>query len=275
MTRLTKQDIAGLEESIESYDILLEQKTGLNLCQIACYAAGISQRQFANAANTNKVSVVPITAGKGIISGFSETVASIIKHLGFSVNVTKGTDVSGIAEAINGANVTFMADDNRFIATNISAGTVIDNSLATARGYVSALNAMANGLNGREVLIIGAGRVGSEAIRYLQEIGANIAVYDPNLDDLNVMEKLDVKVEQDFYQSISLYEFILDASPEPSFIDLEHLHPNAVIAAPGIPLGVTTRVYKEFQERIVHDPLQLGVATMLALAIRVDQRMSP
>ena len=101
------------------------------------------------------VAVVPITAGKGIIECFAQAVQSIVSYTGFTSFVTHDYDVAGLAEGINrGAKIIFLADDNCFIAINLSSGLVVDNAEATGRGYVAALECLAGELRARRVLVI-------------------------------------------------------------------------------------------------------------------------
>jgi pyrrolysine biosynthesis protein PylD len=168
MTRLTEKDIAGLGQELTDYEMELLKKAGMTLAEIACFAAGISLKNFALAAQSYRVSVIPITVGEGIIGGFAQSVASIIRKLGFPVSVTKETDVSGFFEAVSEGNeIIFMADDNRFIAFNLRNKMAVDNGVATGKGYVAALSGMAGELTGSEVLVLGYGPVGYHAADFL------------------------------------------------------------------------------------------------------------
>lgn len=268
MTRLTELELEGLDCGIQLYDYKLMESTGFNLARIACEAAGIPESRLFQAAGAKTVCVVPITYGKGIIPGFSQSVRSIIEYLGFNAKVTYEYDVSGFAEAVSGgAGIVFMADDHKFIAANLATGAVVDNSHATARGYVAALNALAKGLKGCDVLVIGAGRVGGAAIAALMEIGAHVSVFDLDPRRLQRWKHTGVTIERNLFRVLPQFKYIIDASPEPGFIDIDHLHPQSAIAAPGIPLGLTDNAYEAFKGKVIHDPLHLGVAAMLAMAV--------
>lgn len=103
-----------------------------------------------------KVVVVPITSGLGVISGFSESVNSIVGRLGMDSRFTTKTDVAGFSEGVeSGADIIMMADDNRFIAYNTRVNRFIDNWTGTALGYSIALKNAAGGLEGKEVVVIG------------------------------------------------------------------------------------------------------------------------
>jgi len=269
VTRLVKEDVEGIPEGLEFYDAELKEKTGLTLRQIACAAAGIAEKDVIAKAANNKAAVIPITVGEGIIPFFTTAVQSIIQHLGFQAVVTAETDVAGIAEGIAaGANILFMADDIKFIALNVLTGVAADNGEATGKGFVAALNGMAKGLQGKEVLVLGAGPVGVSAIAALKKLGAIVALFE--IDEAKV-EKFkndpDIKLEQDQQRALAKYRYIIDATPQGGFIDLDDLHPDTQIACPGMPLGLTTAAYLTFKDRLIHDPLQIGVATMLTMAL--------
>lgn len=268
MTRLTEKDIDGLGQQIDYYELELLKKTGMTLAEIASFAAGISLGDFNEAAKSYRVSVIPITAGEGVIGGFSESVKNIIEKLGFTVSVTKSTDVSGLFEAISEGNeIIFMADDDRFIAFNLCNKKIADNGAATGRGYVAALYGMAKGLTDCEVLVLGYGPVGSHAADFLVELGAKVAVYDCDISIIEQIKNNKIKAELDLHKALPNYSYLVDATPGDAFISFNDLDSEVIIAAPGIPLGLDSKAYEEYKERMIHDPLQIGVAAMLALVV--------
>lgn len=268
MTRLTEKDIWGLEQELDDYDWELQKKTGMSLAQIACFGAGIPETEFRQAAGKIPVSVVPVTAGMGIIGGFTQLVQCIVRHLGFRCQVTKGTDIDGIFIAANKGGIVFLADDHRFIALNLVNGFAADNNKATARGFVAALNGAASGLRGKEVLVLGAGPVGSETIGFLLELGAKVVVFD--LDETKTAYFSSVSgvvVENDVDRALKRCRYLVDATPQGEFLTLDRMHSEVLVAAPGVPLGVNREAREKLKDRIIHDPLQIGVANMLAMAI--------
>lgn len=269
MTRLKPSDLEGLGESLESYDKKLLTKTGRTLRQIACQAAGIDEEQILSLIRDTRVGVVSMTAGEGIISGFSEAVRDIIRHLGFRVFVPDSADVAGLAAAIEeGADVVFMADDARFVAMNLSTRRVVDNAEATGRGYGAALEGLAKGVCGHRVLVIGAGQVGTGAARVLREMGAQIGVFDretPRAEQL--AREVEGVVERDLERALQRYTVFVDACPASGIIDARHIKPTTIVAAPGIPLGLTAEARSAIRDRLIHDPLQIGVATMMIAAL--------
>jgi pyrrolysine biosynthesis protein PylD len=269
MTRLFKEDVEGINRELDLYDSGLVKKTGLSLKQVACVAAGISEQVAIERASTNKAAVIPVTVGEGIIPSFTTAVHSIIRHLGFHAFVTSETDVAGMAEGIAaGANILFMADDLKFIALNVLTGAVVDNGEATGKGFVAALAGIARGFKGKSVLVLGAGPVGFSAISFLKKLEAKAAVFD--IDETKVKQfKGDpgVKIEPDLKGALAAYQYIIDATNRGGFIDLADLHPNAKIACPGMPLGLTPAAYSALKDGVIHDPLQIGVAVMLTMAL--------
>ena len=268
MTRLISKQVADIPSSLGLYDTELIRITGASLKEIACSAARIEPAEFDRAVRGIKFAAVPFAVGLGVIGGFSRAVESIACHIGCSAFTTKGQDITGLIEAIErGASVLLIADDQRFVAIHLTGGWVIDNDEATARGYVAALDKMIDGgVSGRNVLVIGAGRLGSRVIATLLEYKAKPAVYDL---DHAVAERsgrvVGVKVETSLDTALAEKLYIIDASPAEGIIRPEHLKPGMAIAAPGIPCGLNNAAYELIKGRVVHDLLQVGTVTMLAM----------
>ena len=270
MTRLRSSDIKDIGATLDDYDASLLKKTGYPLRGIAIQAAGISERAMEKGLAAHRVAVVPITTGEGIIGGFAEAVCQILAHLGAEAFITTRGDVQGFVEGMErGATILFCADDERFVALRFTPRRVVDNNDATARGFVTALDLMAGGLRGRKVLVIGgAGRVGGKAISLLKHKGAQVSAFDIDQHKLEALAReSDIQVEPELEESLMKHRLYFDASPAADFIRTEHLRPNTLITAPGVPLGLTEEAYLLVQERLIHDPLQIGVATMLAEAV--------
>jgi len=267
MTRLAEKDIRDIGTTLKQYDESLIRKTGYPLKQIAIQAAGISERNFEDALALNVAAVIPITSGQGMIEGFAESVRAILHHLGARTVRPQDADVAGIAEAVEkGATVVFCSDDDRFVAINLPQLRVVDNTEATVKGYVTALELMAGGLSGRRVLVIGgAGQLGWKAVDLLETKGAEVAAFDLNQNKLKELTKgRKTRVESDLEEALRRYSIFFDASPASNIIRPEHIRPETLIAAPGVPLGLTVGAYALAKDRLIHDPLQIGVATMLA-----------
>jgi pyrrolysine biosynthesis protein PylD len=278
MTRLRSSDIKDIGTTLNDYDASLLKKTGYPLRGIAIQAAGTSERAMEEGLTAHRVAVVPVTTGEGIIEGFAEAVCQILTHLGAAAFITAGTDVQGFAEAVErGATILFCADDDRFVALRFSPRKVVDNTEATARGFVTALDLMAGGIRDRQVLVIGgAGRVGWKATSLLKDKGAEISVFDIDQPKLEALTKgSNIRVETGLEESLMRHSIFFDASPAADLIRAEHVRPDTLIAAPGVPCGVTEETYPLIQGRLIHDPLHIGVATMLAEVVAVSEPGAP
>jgi pyrrolysine biosynthesis protein PylD len=269
MTRLASYDVEEIERELGDYDAGLARKTGRTLRQIAAAAAGITELELIAATASCLAAVVPITAGEGIIQYFAESVRSILAHVGCRAFVTEKTDVAGIAGGVAaGAGILFLADDWRFVALNLRSGVMSDNGEATGRGYAAALAGLAGGLSDEPVLVLGAGPVGCGAIALLREIGSRPVVYDIDARKARLVgQSTGALVVDDLREALARYRCIVEATPQPSFIDRNDLRPDALVAAPGVPLGLTPGAQASMQDRVIWDPLQIGVATMLAMAV--------
>lgn len=267
LTRLKQNDVNEIASTLEEYNSELVRKTGCSLREIAEHAVrrGASDKFDQKL----KVAVIPMTCGQGIIEGFVESVASIISYLGFNASITESRDVGGVAEALqSGAEILFMADDDCFVAINVRTGKVSDNGEATGKGYVAGLERMCAGLEGKKVLVIGAGPVGTSAALTLGRFGSQISVYDINLSSSQRLaseleeQGYTVCIESDLDVALGRHRILVDACPAEDIIKVRHIAEDTMIAAPGIPLGVQADV-ELYSKRLLHDPLQIGVATML------------
>jgi len=267
MTRLIEEWISDIEADIKNYDEKLKKKIGLDLVELAARSCGIGQTAFRDKINRHTVAVVPITAGEGAIGTFSESVAAILKVMGCNTFVTDGTDISGISEGVlKGADILFMADDNAYISINMRTGKIGDNNMATARGYVAALEKMAGTLEEKEVLIIGCGVVGKQAIDALNKKGAFITLYDKDIDKANTLKGEAVSVLAEA-KGIKNFKFILDATNEGGWLHKEMIADDAIISTPGVPLSLDDDTYHSIKARVVHDYLQIGTAVMLGFVL--------
>ncbi len=276
MTRLKTVDIAGLDSMLSLYEAELIAKTGDDLIGLACRAADISKGHFQKRVNALSIGLIPITSGQGIIIGFCDAVASILSHVGGKIFVTQKPDVGGWAESFErGADIVMMADDDRFVALNMTHRLVVDNAAATGRAFATGLNMMAGNLEDCAVLVIGCGPVGTSAVETLIRIGARVTIYDIHpsrcrdlKDRVNTPLKSAIRLADDPEPALTENKFILDASPAENIIKVDHITPETYISAPGIPLGLSEAARLKVSNRLLHDPLQLGVVTMLAMAVK-------
>jgi len=152
-----------------------------------------------------------------------------------------------------------------FLALNMSKNVVVENSDATARGFVAALEGAAGGIRDKKVLVLGGGRVGKSALSFLRCRGAEGVVFDTDPQVSKALAADGWKVIRT-KEEIKDYDLIVDCTPEGNWITPEMLHPEVLFASPGVPLSMTPEAQEKYSDRIIHDLLQLGVITMLVMA---------
>ncbi|MBW2368159.1 MAG: 3-methylornithyl-N6-L-lysine dehydrogenase PylD [Deltaproteobacteria bacterium] len=278
MTRLKTDDISDIAANLDTYDSVLLEKTGRTLMQLACDSAGVKEIEAAQRIVGCRAAVVPMTCGEGVIAGFPEAVAAICIHLGFQGAVTETVDATGVAEAVEKQNeIVLMADDHRFVAINLRTRRVSDNVVATGRGFAVGLALMSNGVEGKQVLVLGLGPVGRSAAWELISRGAQLTLFDIDQNKCRTavltLQKASNKVvyaASDLTEALSNHSFILDATPVPDVINSNYIFPETIVSAPGVPLGLTREAQRKISKRLLHDPLQIGVASMLLDAICHD-----
>lgn len=263
MTRLTPDMIAGVPNDDIDLDSKLMNGTGKTMKGIAIEAAGLSDDiDFSD----YTAAVIPITSGMGVIGGFSKSVDAIVRRLGIRSHVTKGTDVLGFSEAlIDGVDLILMADDSMFVAYNVHEKKFISNHFGTALGYSVVLKNAAGGIEGKDVLVIGAGYVGSRAAKLLRDMGAKVSITDKITEKAHsVGKELEIGVIDDVDTAISTHKYILNATP--AIFPGRLIMDGAVISTPGVPHYFDEEAWSKAKS-IIHDPLEIGVATMAACSI--------
>lgn len=276
MTRLKTLDIAKISAELDQYDKELLVKTGCNLRGIAFRSAGIEEKTAQDLIASAKVGVIPMTCGQGAIEGFAETVQQITSHIGFNAFVTRHTDVAGLAEAFEKkSDLIILSDDDRFVAININSRRVIDNTHATGKGYAVGLNLMTGGVKDKRVLVIGCGPVGWSAAVDLVRLGSELSVYDIKPErcqgfarELRDLLDANISIEKELNTALLRHRCIIDASPGAYMIDENHIARDTYISAPGIPSGLSANARAKISDRFLHDPLQIGVATMIVEAVK-------
>jgi len=264
LTRLKPTDVQLIPTTLTKYEKELINKTGCTLLELAENAA---QRpaSIKTVCRKTKAAVVPISSGLGVIEGFSQAVAAILNHIGIKTMITR-EDVEGVAEAYeHGVDVILVANDTKFVAINLHTRRVVDNAASTAKAYVAALDKMANGLEGREVLVIGVGSVGSTAVIDLIRRKARPLVVDidkPKLRAFVERYRHQVVPFSRLDEAIRHTNLIINAAPARNILKVDMINENTFISAPAIPIGLTPAALKKVNRNLVHDPLQLGVATM-------------
>jgi pyrrolysine biosynthesis protein PylD len=276
VTRLKTLDIAKISAELDQYDKELLIKTGCNLRGIAFRSAGVEEKTARDLIASAKVGVIPMTCGQGAIEGFAETVQQITSHIGFNAFVTRHTDVAGLAEAFEKkSDLIILSDDYRFVAINIKSRRVVDNTHATGKGYAAGLNLMTGGVKDKRVLVIGCGPVGWSAAVDLVRLGSELSVYDIKPErcqgfarELRDLLDANISIEKELNTALLRHRCIIDASPGADMIDENHIARDTYISAPGIPSGLSANARAKISDRFLHDPLQIGVATMIVEAVK-------
>jgi pyrrolysine biosynthesis protein PylD len=266
LTRLKVADLQHIPRTMEKYDRELLRKTGCTLLEIAQDAAQ-TDANIKTILKKTKAAVVAITSGGGVIGGFSDAVAAILNHVGVRTMLTKGSDVVGLAEAYEQhADLIFAADDTKFVAVNVHTVRVVDNAISTAKAYVAALDKMAKGLKGKTVLVIGLGNVGSRAVANLISRKAKPLAVDNDrvkLRALSTKYRGNVVAFNTVAEAIRHTNLIINTAPARNILKADMMRENMLISAPAIPHGLTPAAVKRIgKHNLIHDPLQLGVATM-------------
>jgi pyrrolysine biosynthesis protein PylD len=274
MTRLKRDDIDWIPGRLADFDARLKRMTGASLRQIACEAAGVDEAPIINVLSRVRVAAVPVGSGLGVIQGFSHAVSAIVSHLGFDAFVTERSDEAGIGEGIErGGHILMLADEDSFVARIPGRQGVVDNSLATAHGFVVGLELMRGGLGGEWVLVLGCGPVGVAAAKALIDRGAQVALCDieqerahATIQEIGPDAPGRIRMEDDPQSALDGYELIFDATNAGGFIEAAHLTPTTMVAAPGMPCALTPQAMADNPDRILHDPLVIGTATMAVQA---------
>ncbi len=276
MTRLRNEDIDSITDKLDEFDNRLNSIIGHNLKELAILAAGLKKsKEVEERIRTTLVGVVPVSSGQGLIKDFSNTLVSIACHIGFKAFVTGNTDISGFTEAVElNCDILIMADDDVFIAYNCRTGKISNNDPATADGFVTGLEMLTGGFDGKETLVLGAGPIGKFSIKRLLEKGSSVALYDKDLIKAKIVKKEfesdfpgKVKIVQDIKNALSTHLYIFDATPASGIIDEGDVSKETFIAAPGVPCGLTEGAVRQIGNRFLHDNLRIGTATMLIQAL--------
>ena len=269
MTRLKTEWIDYMLDGMNDYNSSLKTKTGFDLAGLVMDTYGISEERFKKYTEKLLIAAVPVTQGEGIIGSFSESVAAIVRSMGFRTFVPDETDVDGIYNAIlMDADVIYMADDERYLAFSRDNGSFGENDYATALGYIMVLRQMMKraGLDiaKEKVLVIGNGRVGEEAVQILLNHEVDFDMYDKDEKAVEAFRSLETgKYVLSSPEEIKNYRFILDYTNEGEWLKDEYLAEGVFYASPGVPLSLDEKAAGRLQNTAVYDNLEIGTAMML------------
>ena len=261
MTLLTEKDLEESTRALSRLESFCSSACGMTPYELGCRAFGLSPVPLSDR-QALRVACIPITAGIGILGDFCHIVAAAIGQLcGASAFVTQGCDVTGFEEALEGgADIVFMADDDTFVAYQVKSGRFSDNSCATGRMFAALLDCASGGIDG-DVLILGVGKVGAGACRYLSEQGISAKWFDVKEAAPACFDA----ARKDPEWGKRSWPYLIDATTAAGIIDVQHVTSESIVSAPGVPFGVTPGAQKTAR-LVIHDNLALGVVAMFCQA---------
>ena len=265
MALLTPEDLANMTNALIENDRLIAELTGLSL-------DGLCRKIYKTASKNEKIGIIPITAGGGIIGSFSESLLFTAQHFGMNGFITDNTDVAGYYEAVmKGADIILMADDLAYIAHNLKNGKIAHNQICTGRIYAEILcqvkdaggkGADGKGSESKEILIIGLGKVGTPALETFLKEGQEVCVFDVDSKRVDeIVSKYSVKKYDP--NGGKTFSKIFEATPCADTIPEKCLLQGSLISTPGIPCCISDELIKKYGVRVVQEPLGIGTLSML------------
>jgi len=106
-------------------------------------------------------------------------------------------------------------------------------------------------------------------------LGSEVSVYDIKPECCQglareIMNSLNanIGIEKELNTALLRHRCIIDASPGDDIIHENHIARDTYISAPGMPPGLSKKARVKISDRFLHDPLQIGVATMIVEAVK-------
>ncbi len=269
MTRLKTEWIDYMLDGMNEYNNNLKVRTGFDLSGLVMDTFGIDQNRYDRLREKLLVAAVPVTQGEGVIGSFSDSIAAIVRSMGFRTAVTEETDVDGIYSAIlMDADIIYMADDTRYLAFSRDNGSFGENNYATALGFIMVMRAMMKkaglDISMEKLLVIGNGTVGEEAVQILLNHGIDFDVYDKDPKAIENFKNLETgKYTLSSPEEIKNYKYILDFTNEGEWLKEEYITDGVIYASPGVPLSLDEKAAERLQNTAVYDNLEIGTAMML------------
>ena len=171
MALLTPEDLININRQLQEADSAVRRVTGLDI-------KGVCEALYGTSPCHEKIGIVPITSGNGIIGNFSCFSACNYSIFRIREFCYRYADVSGYYEAVrNGAEIILMADDNTFLAHNLKNGKIANNQLCTGTIYAEIASRYLK-TDTKDVLVIGLGKVGFPGAAHLVHKGFKVYGYD-------------------------------------------------------------------------------------------------
>ena len=115
-----------------------------------------------------------------------------------------------------------------------------------------------------KILQIGHGIVGKESASLLRGMGVDFDLYDKDDEALAGVEE-HIVPSQD---GIKQYGYILDFTNEGDWLSKADLADDVLYASPGVPYSMDQEAAECFEDRAIHDNLEIGTAIMLGQALK-------
>jgi pyrrolysine biosynthesis protein PylD len=255
MALLTPEDLENINRQLQEADSTVRRVTGLDI-------KGVCKALYGTTPGCEKVGIVPISSGNGIIGNFSESLHAIAEYFGFDSFVTVMPDVSGYYEAVrNGAQIILMADDHTFLAHNLKNGKIANNQPCTGVIYAEIASRYLKA-GSKDILVVGLGKVGFPGVEHLINKGFRVYGYDADraLLEKTVSSLGIIPFEPEKPRKFSI---IFEATPCADTIPESVISENCVISTPGIPCAISKELQKKYGVELVMEPLGIGTASML------------
>jgi len=258
MALLTPEDLKNINEQLKKADLAVQKVTGLDV-------KGLCRDFYGTTPNFEKVGIIPVTSGNGVIGSFSESLDVIAKYFGFHSFVTSVPDVSGYYEAVKrGAQIILMADDNTFVAHNLRNGKIANNQPCTGIIYAEIASRYTK-TDSNEALVVGLGKVGFPGAEHLVNKGFKVYGHDTDKSLLEkaVSELGIIPFELSDPNNSKKFSRIYEATPCADTIPEGVISENCVLSTPGIPCAISEKLQEKCNVELVMEPLGLGTASML------------
>jgi pyrrolysine biosynthesis protein PylD len=255
MALLTPEDLQNINRQLGEADSAVQRVTGLDIKEL-CKAL------YGTFPYGEKVGIVPVTSGNGIIGNFSASLHAITQYFGFESFVTNMPDVSGYYEAVQkGAGIILMADDYTFLAHNLKNGKIANNQPCTGIVYAEIASRYLR-TDSKDVLVVGLGKVGFPGASHLVKKGFRVYGYDA---DKNLLEKAvsDLGITPLDLANPKNFSIIFEATPCADTIPEAVISENCIISTPGIPCAISEEIRKKYKVELIMEPLGIGTASML------------
>ncbi|MFP4655171.1 MAG: 3-methylornithyl-N6-L-lysine dehydrogenase PylD [Methanohalobium sp.] len=256
MALLTPNELYNVSQEFEKNNNIVKRATGLSI-------EDICESVYNTKLGSEKIGIIPITAGNGIIGNFAESLFTITNYLELDGFITEHTDVAGYYEAIKQyADILLMADDYLFIAHNLKNGKIATNHVCTGVIYAE-IASRCNYADTKDILVIGLGKVGYAGASHLIKKGFNVYAYDPDKMALEkAVSELGVR-PYDIYNNGKRFCMVFEATPNENTITEDMISERCLVSTPGIPCGLNPELGKNYDVDLVMEPLLIGVTSML------------